>query len=74
MSVLGWMELPEDDTPGEDIWLDTEAISKHFSDVKERYRAQREQRAGGWEEVEERPLFEIDDEAKKVRARAGAGK
>lgn len=74
MAVLGWLELPEDDAPAEDLWLDQEAITKHFQDVKDRYREKREQRSGGWEEVEERPLFEIDDEARKVRERARSRK
>lgn len=74
MAVLGWLELPEDDTPGEDIWLDQEAIAKHFKDVKDRYREKRDQRSEGWEEIEERPLFEVDDEARKVRERARSGK
>lgn len=73
MAVLGWMELPEDDMPEEELWLDQEAITKHFADVKARYRQKREESSGEWEQIEERPTFEVDDEARKVRERARAG-
>lgn len=45
LSVLGWLEMTEDDQPPEEIWLDPEAIAAHFETVREKY----EQKAQGVE-------------------------
>lgn len=34
--VLGFFELPDEDRPPEELWLDEERISQHFEDVKAR--------------------------------------
>lgn len=48
MSVLSWMELPDEDQPPPSIWLNDEALDSHFEKVKERYKAGA---SGGMEEV-----------------------
>lgn len=39
VTVLGYFELPEDDQPPREIWLDHEALSQHFDEVKGRYKS-----------------------------------
>lgn len=40
LSVLGWLELSEEDQPPEEIWLNGELINAHFEVVAERYKTQ----------------------------------
>lgn len=37
LSVLNWMELPEDDRPPEFMWLEPEMLQGHFDEVKRRW-------------------------------------
>jgi hypothetical protein len=48
MSVLSWLELPDEDQPREAIWLNDEALDEHFAKVKERYASKA---GGGMEDV-----------------------
>jgi hypothetical protein len=32
-TILGWMELPDDKRPPEDIWLQSELLEDHFDRV-----------------------------------------
>jgi len=51
------MELSDEDQPPEEIWLDPEALTAHFADVKERWKAGS---SGGkdWERIEDAPMTE----------------
>jgi hypothetical protein len=37
--VLGWFELPDEDQPPQEIWLDDEKLAAHFEKVRDRYRS-----------------------------------
>jgi hypothetical protein len=52
LQVLNYLEIPEDDRPPEEIWLDEEALAEHFDMVKSRHR----ERARGRDAVEIVPL------------------
>jgi hypothetical protein len=39
LTLLGYWEMPEDDQPSEDIWLDDKALSEHFESVRAKYRS-----------------------------------
>jgi hypothetical protein len=42
------MEMPTDDQPPEEIWLDDEAISDHFDRLREKYASGNSE---GWQSV-----------------------
>ena len=46
---MSWMELPEEDQPPQQIWLDSEAVSEHFERVQAKYKST----ADGTEAVED---------------------
>lgn len=48
LSILSWYELPEEDRPSEEIWLNPEKLEIHFEDIKDR--RERESRDGDFEE------------------------
>lgn len=48
---MSWFELPEDDQPPEEIWLDDEELAGHFETVRMRYRM--ESGAGGVEPIDD---------------------
>jgi hypothetical protein len=50
MSVLGWLEMQEEDQPPQEIWLDSEKLELHFQAVRERYQSESN---GNTEKVEE---------------------
>lgn len=41
------MEMSEEDAPPESIWLDDEALSDHFANVRDKYRGTGSQDTGG---------------------------
>jgi hypothetical protein len=54
LSVLGWLELSEEDRPPEEIWLDAELVNAHFEVVSERYKNE----SAGMETVPEAEMTE----------------
>jgi hypothetical protein len=39
MTVLGWLELPDEDQPPERIWCNHEELDEHFERVKARWKS-----------------------------------
>jgi hypothetical protein len=39
LTVLSYFELPDEDRPAEEIWLDDEALAAHWDAVNERHRS-----------------------------------
>lgn len=54
LSVLSWMELPEDEQPPESIWLNPELLNDHFESLAAKRKAQ----ASGTETVEDAPMLQ----------------
>ena len=63
MTVLGFMELPEDDVPPEEIWHDAQRIEEWFEAVKSR-------RESGMEPVNDQadsaPMLSNEETAKLI--------
>lgn len=38
MSVLSWMEMPDEDQPPEHMWMNDKMIGDHFDLVRQRYK------------------------------------
>jgi hypothetical protein len=56
--VLSYFEMPKEDQPPQQIWLDTEALTAHFAMVRER-REQKRKRPS--EQVEMVPMDDNSD-------------
>lgn len=54
LSILNWMELPDEDRPAEHIWLDAELLDDHFTSLASR----REAKAQGMETVDDAPMMQ----------------
>lgn len=62
---MSYYELPENDRPPEEIWLDPEALAGHFETVRTRYRDKSE---GGWQPVEGSDMQEnMSDEVRAIK-------
>lgn len=53
LSVLSWMELPDESQPPEQIWLNPEALNAHFERISREAKG-----SGGREPVEQVPMME----------------
>ena len=53
LSILGWMELPDDQQPPEAIWLHPRLLGEHFDRVRDRMA-----RGPGMEPVEDMPMMQ----------------
>lgn len=55
LTILGYYEMQDDDRPPQTMWMDPEALSVHFEQVRQKYAA----KAGGnWEPVQDVPMVE----------------
>lgn len=70
LTVLGFMELREEDQPAEELWLDPDALALHFDAVKARWKGDS---GPEWESIDNTSMQE-NDFAKEIRKRAAEKK